>query len=235
MDLSVVIPVYNEARKVPGDIQDALTYFDEQSIQGEIIVSDDGSRDNTKEVVTRLQNKHKNLKLIENPHRGKGATVREGMIRAKGSVILFIDSGSCIPYSDVHIGIQLIKEKESDIAHASRFLPESVIDKPKSLFRQTLSRAFRIIIPLYMGIYGRYSDTQCGLKIYRREVGHKIYGDSFTQGFMIDIETIIRAEKNNFSIREFPIHWFSDPDSRLTASKTFFNMIRELYAIKKKV
>ncbi len=235
MDLSVVIPVFNEAKKVPGDIHDALTYFEEQSIQGEIIVSDDGSRDNTKEVIRNLQKEHNNLVLVENPHRGKGATVKEGMLRAKGEIILFIDSGSCIPYSDVHKGIQMVKQGQADIAHASRFLPESKIDKPKSLFRRILSRAFRIVIPLYMGIYGRYSDTQCGLKIYKKPVGHQIYRDCFTRGFMIDIETIIRAEKNNFTIREFPIHWFSDPDSRLTASKTFFNMLRELNAIRKEI
>ena len=232
MDLSIVIPVYNEAQKIPGDIEDALNYFREQSLEGEIIISDDGSKDNTRSVIQALQNEHKNLILQENPHRGKGSAIRAGMVRAKGNTILFIDSGSCIPYQYVHEGIKLIREGHSDIAHASRFLPESKIDKPKSLFRRILSRAFRIVIPLYMGIYGRYSDTQCGLKIYSKEAAHTIYGACFTDGFMIDIESIIRAEKNNFRIKEFPIHWFADPDSRLTASKTFISMMRELSKIK---
>ncbi len=235
MDLSIVIPVYNEARKIPQDIEDALTYFREQSLAGEIIVSDDGSIDDTKSVVKSLQSQHKNLTLLENPHQGKGGTVKAGMLKATGDIILFIDSGSCIPYSDVHKGIRLIQDGKTDIAHASRFLPESKIDKPKSLFRRVLSRAFRIVIPLYMGIYGRYSDTQCGLKIYKKEVAHRIYEACFTNGFMIDIETIIRAEKNNFRIKEFPIHWFADPDSRLTASRTLKRMIKELQKIKKEI
>ncbi|MEQ8878540.1 MAG: glycosyltransferase [Cyclobacteriaceae bacterium] len=232
MDLSIVIPVYNEAQKIPRDIEDALSYFREQSLDGEIIISDDGCKDDTRSVVQGLQKEHKNLILQENPHRGKGSAIRAGMVKAKGDIILFIDSGSCIPYQYVHEGINLIREGEADIAHASRFLPDSKIDKPKSLFRQILSRAFRIVIPLYMGIYGRYSDTQCGLKIYKKEAAHNIYRACFTDGFMIDIESIIRAEKNNLRIREFPIHWFADPDSRLTASKTFINMMRELSRIK---
>lgn len=232
MDLSIVIPVYNEAQKIPRDIEDALSYFREQSLDGEIIISDDGSKDDTRSVVQGLQKEHKNLILQENPHRGKGSAIRAGMVKAKGDIILFIDSGSCIPYQYVHEGINLIREGEADITHASRFLPDSKIDKPKSLFRQILSRAFRIVIPLYMGIYGRYSDTQCGLKIYKKEAAHNIYRACFTDGFMIDIESIIRAEKNNLRIREFPIHWFADPDSRLTASKTFINMMRELSRIK---
>ncbi|MEQ8335827.1 MAG: glycosyltransferase [Cyclobacteriaceae bacterium] len=232
MDLSIVIPVYNEAQKIPRDIEDALSYFREQSLDGEIIISDDGSKDDTRSVVQGLQKEHKNLILQEHPHRGKGSVIRTGMVKAKGDIILFIDSGSCIPYQYVHEGINLIREGEADIAHASRFLPDSKIDKPKSLFRQILSRAFRIVIPLYMGIYGRYSDTQCGLKIYKKEAAHNIYRACFTDGFMIDIESIIRAEKNNLRIREFPIHWFADPDSRLTASKTFINMMRELSRIK---
>lgn len=235
MDLSVVIPVFNEASKVPRDIQDALGYFEKNSINGEIIISDDGSKDNTGSLVKELQKKHKNIILLENAHRGKGATVREGIIRAQGDVILFIDSGSCIPYADVHTGIQIIRNGKSDIAHATRFHPDSVIDKPKSLFRQILSRAFRFVIPIYMGIKGRYTDTQCGLKIYRKEVGHLLYSACFTEGFMIDIETIIRAEKEQFKIMEFPIHWFSDPDSRLTASKTFFSMVKELRRIKREI
>lgn len=235
MDISVVIPVYNEAKKIPRDVQDALAYFKKESLKGEIIISDDGSKDDTKRIVEQLLQQHENLRILYNPHRGKGATVREGMIQTKGKVILFIDSGSCIPYEYVDEGVKLIMEQKTDIAHASRFLPSSKIDKPKSLFRRILSRAFRIVVPLYMGIYGRYSDTQCGLKIYKREVGHKIYHACFTRGFMIDIETIIRAEKNNFTIKEFPIHWFADPDSRLTASKTLLNMLRELRKIKREI
>lgn len=235
MDLSIIIPVYNEAHKIPKDIQEAQEYLTNHSLSGEIIVSDDGSNDNTKEVVKELRKKHDNLVLLENPHRGKGGTVREGMIQGKGKVVLFIDSGSCIPYSDVNKGFTMVNENKCDIAHASRFLPDSQIDKPKSLFRQLLSRAFRMAIPLYIGIYGKYSDTQCGLKIYSREAAHKIYNECFTNGFMIDIETIMRAEKHKFIIQEFPIHWFSDPDSRLTASKTFLNMLRELRRIKKEI
>ncbi|XOV93109.1 MAG: glycosyltransferase [Bacteroidota bacterium] len=235
MDLSIIIPVFNEAQKIPKDILEAQEYLLKHSLKGEIIVSDDGSGDNTKAVVKDLQKEHKNLILLENPHRGKGGTVKAGMVHAKGDIMLFIDSGSCIPYSDVDLGVKLVQEGHSDIAHASRFLPESKIDKPKSLFRRLLSRAFRIAIPLYMGIYGKYSDTQCGLKIYRKGAGHKIYKDCFTNGFMIDIETIIRAEKHQFTIKEFPIHWYADPDSRLTASKTFMNMLRELRRIKREI
>ncbi len=235
MDISVVIPVYNEAKKVPRDIQDAIDYFKNESLKGEIIVSDDGSTDHTKAVVKTLQQQHENLRYLENPHRGKGATVKAGLLEAIGDIILFIDSGGCIPYTDVDRGVKLIQEKQSDIAHASRKLPASKINQSKSLFRRILSKVFRIVIPMYMGIYGRYSDTQCGLKIYKKEVGQKIYKDCITQGFMFDIETIIRGEKYNYTIKEFPIHWFADPDSRLTASNTIMSMFKELKAIKKAV
>ena len=235
MDISIVIPVYNEAVKIPQDIQEALDYFQDRLLEGEVIISDDGSKDDTISVVERIQEKHKNVKLLKNEHQGKGSAVKSGIIKAIGNIIIFIDSGSCIPYSDVHKGVMIIKKGEADIAHASRFLPNSSIDKPKQIFRQLLSRLFRVLIPLYMGIYGRFSDTQCGLKIYKKKVGHRIYNECITKGFMFDIETIKRADLHSYKIKEFPIHWTADPDSRLSASKTLFSMIKELNAIKNSI
>lgn len=233
MDLSIVIPVFNEEQKIAQDIHFALNFFERQKLQGEVVVVDDGSSDNTATIVQGFADDFPGkMKLISyHPNKGKGFAVKEGILEATGELILFADSGSCVPFDDALKGTHLITNESFDIAHGSRFLSKSKIVIPRKWYRSLFSFLFRKFISIYSRIPGRLTDTQCGFKLYKKEVAHKLYKKCKTRGFMFDIEIILLARKYGFTICEFPIEWTTDYDSRIQLSKTFFRMIRELTEI----
>jgi dolichyl-phosphate beta-glucosyltransferase len=234
VDISVVIPVYNEGRKIDIDIRMAAQFMEMNKISGEIIISDDGSTDDTLDIPQSIFHKASvPIKIIDNKkHYGKGYTVRSGILQAQGEIILFIDSGACVYYEDILPGIDLIKHDAYKIVHGSRFMPGSFITRKKQWYRRLLSYTFRKFIHSWVDIPFDLTDTQCGLKIYEKEVAQELYRPCITRGFMFDIEIILRANKAGYTIKEFPITWAADLDSRLLVSRTFFNMISELRKIK---
>jgi dolichyl-phosphate beta-glucosyltransferase len=234
MDLSIVIPTLNEAHKIDKDVVETAKFLKEHDIDGEIIIVDDGSSDNTAEVSSRVKipdGIERNV-IRYVPNRGKGCAICTGIKESKGEFAMFADSGLCVPLNSILTGMDLIKCKACDIAHASRRLPESIIMRRTSLRRRLLSIAFRILIPKLMGIRTPLTDTQCGFKIYRGPVARELYGACRTEGFMFDIEIILRAEKLRYIIHEFPIEWTSDPDTRIHIGQTAERMFGELRAIK---
>ncbi|MDD4869437.1 MAG: glycosyltransferase [Kiritimatiellae bacterium] len=235
MDLSIVIPSLNEAHKIDRDVGETAKFLKENNISGEIIIVDDGSSDDTAGVARSVDipaGVERNVIRYEQ-NRGKGYAIRTGMKESKGEFAMFADSGLCIPLPSIITGINLIKNKTCDIAHASRRLPQSIIRRKTSLRRQILSLAFRTIIPRIMGIRSSLTDTQCGFKIYRGSVARELYGACSSDGFMFDIEIILRAEKRGYVIHEFPIEWTSDPDTRIRIGRTAERMFGELKTIKK--
>jgi len=236
MDISIVIPVYNESGKITADLETIAAFFYSNPLSGEIIIADDGSTDDTIQVIEKSKSVYKmNISVIKNKHFGKGFAVKTGIMKAIGDMIMFIDSGNCVPYSDVIKGIMLIKDGQCDIAHGSRYLPDSRIIKPKVWTRKLLSFLFRKFIYMHMDIPSFLTDTQCGLKIYRKDVAHHLYSECTSQGFLFDIEVILRAQKYHYIIKEFPIQWSSDPDSRLAIFQSFPEILKELIWIKRKL
>jgi len=237
MYLSIVIPVYNEGRKIEKDIQLASQFLLSNKMEGEIIISDDGSTDNTINFLEKIKiDPHIPIKIIDNKnHKGKGYAVKSGILESRGKLVLFIDSGACVPYSNVLPGIDMISNGQCEIAHGSRFLKNILITRKKQWHRRLMSYAFRICIHIWAKIPNDLTDTQCGIKIYKREVALALYRQCITEGFMFDIEIILRAQKAGYKIMEFPISWTADLDSRLSPAATFFQMLSELEMIKKKI
>ncbi len=237
MDLSIIIPVYNEGRKIDKDIQLAAQFLSFNKMSGEIIISDDGSTDDTMDILGKIRNElDMPLRIIDNKnHKGKGYAVKSGILEAQGKVILFIDSGACVPYDEILPGIDMISKGQCEIAHGSRFLKDSLITGRKQWYRRLMSYAFRKFIHLWARIPYNLTDTQCGLKIYKREVALELYGQCITEGFMFDVEIILRAVKAGYKIKEFPISWTADLDSRLSVTATFFSIFTELRRMKDKI
>jgi dolichyl-phosphate beta-glucosyltransferase len=235
MDLSIVIPVYNEAQKIRQDIMAASDYLSGYRMQGEIIVVDDGSTDQTSEVALDTHvDEGVSLKITGyNKHAGKGKAVKTGIMQASSELIMFIDSGNCVPYENISRGIDLLNEGVCEIAHGSRFLGESRIMRSRTAYRRLVSYLFRRYIRLLSRIPVSLTDTQCGLKIYPKAMAHELYGTCISDGFLFDIEIILRAREKGYRIQEFPIEWTSDPDSRLSVRGTFLSMFSELRMIRK--
>jgi dolichyl-phosphate beta-glucosyltransferase len=236
-DLSIVIPAYNEAHKIARDVESASRFLVEQGLTGEIIVSDDGSGDGTADTARACTVPPSVMLTVlgQETNRGKGAAVRAGMLASIGRYAMFADSGVCIPYEQAMRGLELLRSGECEIAHASRKRADSVIVNPQPLHRRMFSRAFRLAVDLYLGLPYRLTDTQCGFKMYRGDVARTLYGACETEGFLFDLEIIIRAGKAGLRIAEFPVTWSCDPDTRLRTGRTIVRTIEELKGIKRTV
>jgi len=231
----VVIPAFEESKKIARDIEAAAKFLAGNNLEGEIIIVDDGSEDDTSEVAKAVKTPPTvRLKVIRyEPHHGKGYAVRTGINETSCEYVLFADSGLCVPYEDVLRGLELIKKGDCDIAHGSRKMRECHIKKAQSLYRRICSKLFHWLVVLYMKIPSKLSDTQCGFKIYQGVIARKLYGKAVTDGFAFDIEVILRAQKQGYRIKEFPIDWTCDRDSRLSPTRSSWRVLCELTVIKR--
>ena len=235
VDLSIIIPAFEEGQKIGRDIEAAAAFLEHQGLAGEIIVVDDGSRDDTAAAAGRITTPRDiPVQVIRYAdHRGKGYAIRTGMQRSRGDYVMFADSGNCVPYDHTLRGLQLLKSGACELAYGSRKLPESNIERRQVWYRRILSRVFHWAMILGMGLPRSLTDTQCGFKIYRGDVARTLYGQCATDGFMFDIEIILRARQQGYRIKEFPIAWTADPDTRLSVTRTSRTVLTELWAIKR--
>jgi dolichyl-phosphate beta-glucosyltransferase len=232
LDLSIVIPAFRESGKVERDIEAASGFLIANDLKGEIILVDDGSPDDTAGRAATLRARHKNLVVLSyKPNRGKGHAVRFGILRATGRIVMFADSGLCVPYEIAKVGMLMIDMNMCDIANGSRRARGSIV-VAQPLYRRVGSRAYKAFIHLFMGIPRYISDTQCGFKLYRRDVAYALFGPAFTDGFMFDTEIILRALRARYRILEFPVLWSNDADTRYDPVKGTIRNLRELLRIR---
>jgi dolichyl-phosphate beta-glucosyltransferase len=235
MDLSIVIPAFEESKKIGRDIESAAKFLESNRLAGEIIIVDDGSKDNTCEVADSVKIPPQvTRKVIRcQPHRGKGLAVRKGIMESKGEYVMFADSGCCVPYENILRGLELLKSNQCDIAHGSRKMQGCQIGRPQNLYRRICSRIFHWYVIYKMKIPSELTDTQCGFKIYQGDVARHLYGESVTDGFAFDIEIIMWAQKEGYRIKEFPLQWSCDRDSRLSPTRSVWHVLSELKTIKR--
>ena len=237
MRLSIVIPAFDEGGKIGNDIKAACEFLRRKGFEGEIIVVDDGSEDETAEEAIKAGRDCRGtveVKVIRNEiHRGKGYAVRCGMKQTTGDYVMFADSGGCVPYDNTLRGLELITSGQCEIAHGSRKLAGAEIVRGQGLYRRICSELFHFFVVKVTKVPAQLSDTQCGFKIYRGDVARSLYGQCETDGFMFDIEIILRALKGGYKIKEFPIYWTCDRDSRLSPAKSIQRILAELIRIKK--
>jgi len=237
MDLSIVIPAYEESSKIGRDIKDAASFLKNANYEGEIIVVDDGSKDDTCQAAKSVKvPPGVSVKTIRcEQHHGKGYAVRMGMQQSKGDFVMFADSGNCVPYDDMLRGRELIEKGECEIAHGSRKMRGCHIEKAQSLYRRICSKMFHWFAIYDMGIPAEFTDTQCGFKVYKGDVARHLYGEAFTNGFTFDIEIIMRAQREGYHIKEFPVDWTCDRDSRLSPTRSSGKVLSELMKIRREL
>ncbi len=229
MDISVIIPAYNESTKILEDIIAADKFILDNNFVGEIIVVDDGSSDNTFEIANsqkeKILTKLTVIKLDDNL--GKGGAVRGGISISRGELVMYADAGLTVPYENASIGMNLIKDGKCDIANGSRKMGESKIIKEQDFDRRFISKVFGFFVKFLLHIPKDMTDTQCGFKIYNGNIARNLFKKINVTGFLFEIEFVLLAIKEGYRILEFPVTWKCDRDSRLSVSGSSSKIISD--------
>ena len=229
MDLSIVIPAYNEEKRLGGSLSKIIPYLDSLELNYEIIVVDDGSKDKTIEVANQFKDKT-NLRVLENKiNRGKGYSVKQGILDAKFDHVLFTDSDLATPIDELDILLEGLKE-DNDIVIASRTLEDSEIIVNQPFYRQIMGKTFPLMVRV-IAVRG-ISETQCGFKLFKTEVIQNIVKHQTIDRFGFDVELLFLAKKMNYKIKEVPVQWIDQEGSRLHPIKDGYGMFKELLKVR---
>jgi len=230
-DLSVVIPAYNESPRIGATLDAALAYFEQSHTRGEVLAVDDGSRDGTAEAVARYAETHPAVRLLRNgSNRGKGYTVRHGVLEARGAVVLFCDADGSTPMTEASKLLAAIEADAADIAIGSRALPGSDLARPQPGFRRAMGWAFRNLVRAI--VLRGFRDTQCGFKAFRREAAHDVFRRQTLDGFAFDVEVLFIARRRGCRVVEVPVRWLDDRDSRVRPGRDSARMLADLLRIR---
>jgi dolichyl-phosphate beta-glucosyltransferase len=211
--LTVIIPAYNEERRLPPSLERVLAWTATQPWTCEVLVVDDGSRDATAEIVRGFAAHDPRLRLVSNDrNRGKGYTVAHGVEEARGDLILFSDADLSTPIEEA-VKLEAAARAGADIAIASRALPDSNLPKRQPGYRELAGRLFNVLVrvALVPGIH----DTQCGFKLFTREAAKDTFARRQVDGFAFDIELLFIAQRLGYRVVEVPVTWINDEDSRV--------------------
>jgi glycosyltransferase involved in cell wall biosynthesis len=228
--LSVVIPAYNEEKRLPKTIVEIFDYLSKKNFSFEVIVVNDGSKDKTAEVVKELIKKYPKLELIDNKeNKGKGAVVRQGMLKARGGLRVFLDADHSTPISEIEKFIPEF-EKGTDVAIGSREIKGAILDPPQPWYRRFVGEGFKWLRKIILGLW-EIQDTQCGFKCFRAEVVEKVFPKCKIDRFAFDPEILVLVKREGYKIKEIPVYWRNDPDSKVKF-KSIFNMAKDLIRIR---
>jgi dolichyl-phosphate beta-glucosyltransferase len=228
--LSVIIPAYNEARRLAPHIGSVLAYLHAHYPAFELIVVDDGSGDETAQVVrAALAGEPRARLLAYQPNRGKGYAIRSGVLASHGAVVVFLDADMSTPIEEIPAALERLAQ--ADIVIGSRDLPSSDIRAPQPLYRRTASEIFKWVRYLMVGLW-RISDTQCGFKAYRGPVARQLFALARVDRFMFDVEILYLAERAGLRIVEMPVRWTDSPGSTVRFWEGLVHMIRDLWRIR---
>jgi dolichyl-phosphate beta-glucosyltransferase len=226
-DLSLIVPAYNEERRLPASLTTILEYLDGRPFSAEVLVVDDGSSDATTAVAEAPGDGR--VRVVRNPgNRGKGYTVRHGMREARGVVRIFTDADLSTPVEEVDAALRH-HEAGFDVAIGSRSLARSSVEVRQPWYRQTMGRTFNVFVRTML-VRG-FVDTQCGFKSFTREAADAVFSRARIDGFAFDVEILFLARRLGLRILEFPVRWLDDPDSRVDPVRHSLLMLRDLFRI----
>lgn len=231
--LSVIVPAYNEEKRIGDSLDSIFAYLQAQAFGYEIIVVDDGSQDQTARVVESRIRGLDNARLIAyQPNRGKGYAVRQGMLASKGDVALFTDADLSTPVTEIKVALGHLRNG-FDVVIGSRAIVGSEIARYQPLYRRIGSRVFNVLRDGLVGVgISRFKDTQCGFKAFRGSVARDLFGRLRVDGFMFDVEMLYVALKQGYRIHEMPVHWQDVPGSKLRLVRDTARMFKDLAMIR---
>jgi len=224
--LSVIIPAHNEENRLPDTLEQILHFLDQQSFSSEVIVVENGSTDSTLTAAKKFAETHERVRVIQS-ERGKGAAVKRGMLEAKGEYRFMCDADLSMPVDEI-----------------SKFLPATLGNFDIAIASREAKGAVRYNEPPYRHLGGRginfliqililpgLNDTQCGFKCFRADVAEKLFNLQTLPGWSFDIEILFTARKYGYDVREIPIHWYHDAETKVRALPDAIRMFQDIFRI----
>ena len=250
ISVSVVIPAYNEELRIRNSLQKVMNFMRDNYDDYEVLLVDDGSTDRTVNIAEDFAKNYPTLKIVKNPHSGKGYTVKTGMLMAKKDFILFSDTDLATPIEDLKRFLVWVTQNDFDIAIGSREGMGAQRQK-EPLIRHLMGRVFNLIVQIL--VLRGINDTQCGFKLFKKESAHRIfkatllYPGGKIEGPMVtafDVEVLFLARKMGYKIKEIPVNWTYVDESKvnplkdsivnfLDVMKVKYNDIKGVYSLKK--
>ena len=230
MTYSIVIPAYNESQRLGVTLEKVLAYVRQQGWDAELIVVNDGSRDNTAQIVRAFAEKNPMVRLVENPgNRGKGYSVRNGILNSRGDVVVFSDADLSSPIEEMP---KLLKALAAgaDIAIGSRWLRAELQTQRPSLHRQLFGRIFNLLLRIILGL--QFKDTQCGFKAFTRRTAQTILPLQRIERWGFDPEILFLARKFGFRVDEVPVLWGHSGGTRINPLMDGARMFQEMLRIR---
>jgi glycosyltransferase involved in cell wall biosynthesis len=227
---SIILPAFNESARIGPGIEKALDFVREQGWSVEIVVVNDGSRDDTADIVKRLMVNAPELRLLDNPgNRGKGYSVRNGMLNARGDILLFSDADFSSP---IYEAVKLIDaiNQGAEVAFGSRWLLAETQTKRQSWLRQFVGRAYNLVMRVALGL--PYKDTQCGFKAFTKKAAEVIFTRQQIEGWGFDPEILFIARKFGLAMQEVAVEWANDDRSKVNPITDGVKMFWELLRIR---
>ena len=227
---SLVIPAYNESARLGATLERVLNYVHVQGWNAEVIVVNDGSRDSTAEIVKSFAAKDPILRLVENPgNRGKGYSVRNGMLNAHGEIVLFSDADLSSPIEESPKLLAAL-DQGADIAIGSRWLRSETQTQRQPLHRQLFGRIFNLLLRLTLGL--KFKDTQCGFKAFKQPAVRAIFPLQKIERWGFDPEILFLARKFGFTVKEVPVVWGHSGGTRINPLVDGARMFQEMLRVR---
>lgn len=229
-DISVVIPAFNEERRLAPTLETIATYLARQPFAWEVVVVDDGSSDGTASLVERVHATDPRIGVIRcGENRGKGHAVRVGFLESHGALVLFSDADCSTPIEELE-RLRAAIDSGADVAIGSRAMKDSDVRVRQGIIRQTMGKAFNLLVRFATGL--RLNDTQCGFKLFRRDTCTPVFRAQRLDGFAFDVELLFLARRRLLVISEVPVAWVNSPDSRVHMVRDSARMFRDLLRIR---
>jgi glycosyltransferase involved in cell wall biosynthesis len=229
--LSVIIPAYNEARRIGPTLDAVIAWLQGQPLPHELIVVDDGSEDETRAVVRQRLEGLAFTRLIETPeNRGKGHAVRTGMLAARGDLRLFMDADNSTPVNELP-GLLARVRAGAHVAIGSRRAPGATTDVRQPWYRRTWSRVANRVVQA--GLLEGIRDTQCGFKLFTGAAAEAVFARARIDGWGFDLEALALAQRLGFPVAEHPVSWSDDPRSRISPLRDAWCITKEFFRIRR--
>jgi glycosyltransferase involved in cell wall biosynthesis len=227
---SFIIPAYNESERLAVSLPKIFDYIRQQQLPSEVIVVNDGSSDNTADVVRHFMVANPDLRLVENPgNRGKGYSVRNGMLHARGDRVLFTDADLSSPIYEAGKLFAAL-EQGADVAIGSRWLQSDLQTERQPWLRQLFGRCFNLALRVVLGL--NYSDTQCGFKAFTRAAVQTVFTRQRIERWGFDPELLFLANKFKLRTVEVPVEWAHDHRSKINPLRDGIKMGTEMLAVR---